>query len=76
MNAIETKIIAGVEFEAVRMSRPIPHWRPRVIETGCLIEAGVFKSESRPKMWESMEYTARRIGKQRFQADMLSEQKE
>lgn len=66
------RTIAGIEFEAVRFTRPCPHWRPKVLQTGYLYEAGCFKSESRPKLWESMEYTARRCGEERFAAECLA----
>jgi hypothetical protein len=67
----ETKTIAGIEFEAVRIMRPIPHWRPRVVSTGYLYDSGIFNSESRPKMFESIEYMARRIGHERFAKETL-----
>lgn len=55
--------IAGVEFEAVRFSLPVPHWRAKVVATGYIFEAGVFPgSTSRPKMWACVEYTAKRRG--------------
>lgn len=56
-------IVGGVEFEAVRFTHPRPHWRPKIIETGEIIESGVYKSESRPKMIESIEYFLERICK-------------
>ena len=68
---METRTIAGVEFEAVRMMRPIPHWRAKVVKTGYLFESGCFKSESKPKMFESIEYTASRLGADRFYKDTM-----
>jgi len=59
---MDKRTIGGVEFEAVRCTTPIPHWRLRVVLTGFLFEAGCFKSESRPKLWESVEHTARVVG--------------
>ncbi len=58
----DRRTIGGIEFEAVRMDRPILHWRARIVSTGHLYEAGVFKSESRPRLWASIEDTARRVG--------------
>ena len=65
------KIIAGVEFEGVRMANPCFHWRARVVKTGYVYDAGCFKSESRPKLWDSIEYTATRIGAERFAKEAL-----
>lgn len=55
--------VGGVEFEAIRYLSPRPHWRPKVLETGEIFEGGVFKTESRPKMIEDIEYFFQRIGK-------------
>lgn len=67
------KVIAGVEIEAIRMLRPLPHWRAKVVATGYLYQAGVFKSDSRPHLFQSIEDTARRIGAERFAKEALSE---
>ena len=67
---MDKRTIGGVEFEAVRFDRPVPHWRLRVVLTGYTFEAGCFKSESRPKLWESVEYTARVVG-DRWRRDSL-----
>lgn len=64
--------IAGVDLEAVRELTPIPHWRVKVVRTGFVYDAGCFKSESRPKMWASVEYTAQRLGEERFRNEMLN----
>lgn len=66
MNNQSRRTVAGVEFEAVRFMSPAPHWRPRVVKTGYVFDVGVFKNDSRPHMWESMEYMAHRIGCERF----------
>ena len=58
--------IAGIRFEAVRFVWPLPHWRPKIVETGYIYPAGIFSGESRPRMWESMEDTARVTGPERF----------
>lgn len=55
--------VGDVEFEAVRFQSPIPHWRPKIVETGEILEAGVFNSDSRPKMKESIDYFYQRICK-------------
>lgn len=55
--------VGDVTFEAVRFKAPIPHWRPKIVETGVILEAGVFNSDSRPKMRESIEYFYQRICK-------------
>lgn len=55
--------VGDVAFEAVRFKTPIPHWRPKIVETGVILEAGVFNSDSRPKMRESIEYFYQRICK-------------
>lgn len=67
----DTKNIAGVEFEAVRVMRPRPHWRAKVVKTGFVYDAGCFNSESRPKLFESIEYMARRVGAERFAREAL-----
>lgn len=69
---VSTRTIAGLAFEAVRMTRPVKHWRPRVIQTGQLVLPGVFKGESRRQLWQSMEDTAQRVGHDSFAADMLN----
>lgn len=71
-DTLNYKTIAGVEFEAVRMQHPIPHWRAKVVQTGFIFEAGCFKSESRPKLWQSIEDTARVRGAS-FAQEMLAE---
>lgn len=68
---MDRKTIAGVELEAVRFERPVKHWRVKVVPTGVVIEAGVFKGSSRPVMWEDIEYRARRFGEERFAKDLL-----
>lgn len=65
------KTIAGIEFEALRETRPVPHWRPMVVATGYVYAAGRFKSTSKPKMWQSMEDTATRLGAERFAKDAM-----
>ena len=65
------KTICGIDLEAVRKKHPIPHWRVKVSETGYVFESGVFNSESRPKMWESVERTLKVIGPERFRRDIL-----
>ena len=65
------RTIAGIEFEAVRMTSPVPHWRVKVCKTGYIYETGIFSSESRPKLWESMEYMVSRIGAERFAKETL-----
>jgi len=62
--------IGDVEFEAVRFTAPIPHWRPKIIETGEILESGVFNGESRPKMRESIEYFYQRICKGHDNAEL------
>lgn len=63
MNAENRKTIGGVEFEAVRMDKPIKHWRARVVATGYLFAAGCFKSASRPQLFESIAESARHCGR-------------
>ena len=65
------KTIAGIEFEAIRETKPIPHWRARVVATGYTYEPGCFKSHSRPALWESIEYTAKRRGEELFAVECL-----
>lgn len=48
--------VGDVDFEAVRFHSPIPHWRPKIVETGAILEAGVFNSDSRPRMRDSISY--------------------
>ena len=65
------RTIAGIEFEAVRFTQPLPHWRPRITATGETIEAGIFPTHSRPAMWDGIEYMAQRIGYDRLRRDLL-----
>lgn len=54
------RVIAGVEFEAVRFHAPCPHWRVKVVATGYVFEAGVFRGMgSLDKLMQSVEDTAR-----------------
>lgn len=62
--------VGDVEFEAVRFISPIPHWRPKIVETGEILESGVFNGESRPKMRESIEYFYQRICKGHDNAEL------
>lgn len=57
-----TVVIGGVQIEAVRFKAPIPHWRPK-LPNGEIVDVGVFKSDSRPKMFEDIEYFFVRICK-------------
>lgn len=61
MNATNrTRIVGDVEFEAVRMKLPCPHWRAKVTKTGVIYEGGCFKGlASLATFWESVERTAR-----------------
>ena len=54
--------IGGVTIEAVRFKAPIPHWRPK-LPNGVILECGVFKGDSRPKMFDDIEYFFNRICK-------------
>lgn len=57
------KTIGGVEFEALRISNPAPHWRVKVVKTGYVFEAGVFPStKSLDYLWQYVEDAARRRG--------------
>jgi hypothetical protein len=67
----DRKVISGIEFEAVRVMRPIPHWRAKVVETGYVFEPGIYNGESRPKLWGSIEYMAKRLGEDRFAKETL-----
>lgn len=63
------QIIGGVALEAVRnvnSRNGKVYWTVKVVATGAVREAGVFKSESRPKMWESVRETARVCGPDRW----------
>lgn len=66
------RTIGGIEFEAVRETRPIPRWRARVVATGYLYEAGCFHSKSRPQLWESIEDGARHRGSPLWESDNLT----
>ena len=57
-----SKTILGLKFTAIRTMRPIPHWRVQ-IPSGEILDNGVagFNGESRPKLWESIEYLAKRM---------------
>lgn len=55
--------IGNVEFEAVQFTAPIKHWRPKIVETGEILEAGVFDGKSRPKLQASIQYFYDRICK-------------
>jgi hypothetical protein len=68
---MNTAKISGIEFEAVRKTRPIPHWLPKVVSTGYVFGCGIFDSGSRPKMWESMRYMRDRLGEERFVRETL-----
>ena len=59
-----------VEFEAVRFTAAVPHWRPKITETGEIPESGIFNGESRPKMRESIEYFYQRICKGHDNAEL------
>jgi len=58
--------IGGIEFEAVRRDRPIPHWRLHNVATGETYEAGVFPSGSKSKLWAGAADALRRLGPDRF----------
>ena len=59
--------VAGLSFEAIRFERPRSHWRVKD-PSGEIWEAGAagISGESRPKMKADLEYTCKRIGKDRF----------
>ena len=65
------RTIAGIEFEAVKFTKPCIHYRPRVVSTGYLYQSGIFNGHSRPKLWASIEYMASRIGNERFKKETL-----
>lgn len=59
--------VCGLEFESIRESYPIDHWKLK-IPSGEILDAGVagIKGESRPKQRASLQYLADRIGHDRF----------
>jgi hypothetical protein len=68
---VEVRVIAKVEFISVRFDAPRRHYRPRVKFTNYILPAGVAKSHSKPAMWESLEDIARRVGEERFKAEVM-----
>ena len=62
------KTISGVDFEAVRVMWPIPHWRAKVLKTGFVFNSGCFDGKSRPRLWESIERIAKIRGES-FETD-------
>lgn len=65
------KTIAGIEFEAVRVLTPRPHWRAKVVKTGVIHDAGVFDSSTKANLWWSIAHTASLIGHERFARESL-----
>jgi hypothetical protein len=62
--------VGDVEFEAIRYRSPLPHWRPKVIETGEILEDGVFDGTTRPNLKESINYFYQRICKGHDNAEL------
>lgn len=53
--------VAGIEFECVRVEKPIKHWCLKIVETGYQFEAGCFpKNKSRPALIAEVEYAFER----------------
>jgi len=65
--AVERKTIGGVELEAVRKTRPRPHWVVKVVKTGEVFEDQQYFTK--PKMWDDLEHILRVIGEERFKRD-------
>ena len=59
--------VGGLSFEAVRFTRPIPHWRLKVPSGDVWNDgAGGISNVSIPKMKADLEYALTRFGKERF----------
>ncbi|BBM67861.1 MULTISPECIES: hypothetical protein [Vibrio] len=72
MSNANKKVIGGYEFEAVRFKVPAPHWRLK-LPNGEILDSGVggFNGQSKPKLFESVEYTLQRLGEERFRSFMM-----
>lgn len=55
--SIKPFVVAGIQFNAVRVNLPRPHWCVQALETGVVFEAGAggIKNNSVPAMMKSIE---------------------
>jgi len=60
----DERTISGVTFHAVRLQRPVPHWRYSVAG-----KEGPQGYDSRPAMWSDLERAARLRGEAQWQLD-------
>lgn len=63
-----TRTIGGIEFEAIRQTRPTPHWRLKSLANGQIYASGTagLDGSSRPKLWASLEDIHRRSSPRAF----------
>jgi hypothetical protein len=67
MCTLNKRTIGGIKLETIKVITPRPHWllklpNGEVLQSG----AGGFDNSTRPRLWESVEYTLERLGQERF----------
>lgn len=65
------RIIAGIEFESVRLHLPRPHWRAKCVRSGYVFEHGVFPCSTEEGLFDTIERTSKACGP-RFATDTLN----